>query len=126
MTCSVCGAEPCINPSFCKTCRKADATLAAERKAGRQRESATGSRAAGTTVEALAFQLRAGADALREPSTQRRLSELDQAQMREVAQRLTKPRWGKSKNGETPARVPPWRQSEIETFVEIWRNLHGR
>jgi hypothetical protein len=25
MTCDSCGTEPCINPSFCRTCRKADA-----------------------------------------------------------------------------------------------------
>jgi hypothetical protein len=23
-TCSICGAEPCINPSFCRACRNAD------------------------------------------------------------------------------------------------------
>jgi len=83
-------------------------------------------RATNSTVEALAYQLRGGVNALREPSAQRRLSELDDAQMREIAQRLTKSRWGKSNNGETPPKVPPWRQIEIETFVEIWRNLHGR
>jgi hypothetical protein len=39
-TCSTCGADPCINRSWCATCRRADAKLADERKAGRQLESA--------------------------------------------------------------------------------------
>ena len=25
MTCSICGAENCLNPSFCRSCREADA-----------------------------------------------------------------------------------------------------
>jgi len=82
-------------------------------------------RAAASTVEALAYQLRGGVNSLREPSAQRRLSELDEIQAREIANRLTRPRWGKSKNGETPSKVPPWSQSEIDTFVEMWRRLHG-
>lgn len=80
------------------------------------------SRAAESTVEALAYQLHAGTDALREASAQRRLAELDEAQMRGIAGRLTRARWGKS---DTPQRVPPWAESEIETFIETWRALHA-
>jgi hypothetical protein len=36
----MCGCSPCINPSFCATCRRAQAQIAAERKAGHLRESA--------------------------------------------------------------------------------------
>jgi hypothetical protein len=39
-TCRMCGADPCINPTFCTACRRADAKLADERRAGPQRESA--------------------------------------------------------------------------------------
>ena len=74
------------------------------------------SQAAGCTVEALAHQLRGGVRALREPSALRRISELREPQMREIAQRLTKERW--SKSGET--RRPPWERDEIETFIRIW------
>jgi hypothetical protein len=38
-TCGTCGADPCVNRSFCAASRRADKELAAERKAGRQRES---------------------------------------------------------------------------------------
>jgi hypothetical protein len=24
MICNICGAEPCVNPSFCRTCREAE------------------------------------------------------------------------------------------------------
>src|SRR5271165_829399 len=51
--------------------------------------------AAASTVEALAYQLRGGVEALRDLEAQRRLLELDEAQMREIANRLTKWRWGK-------------------------------
>jgi hypothetical protein len=39
-TCRTCGCSPCVNPSLCGTCRRAVAALTAERKAGRQQESA--------------------------------------------------------------------------------------
>jgi hypothetical protein len=64
-------------------------------------------RAATSTVEALAYQLRGGVAVLREPSALRRLSELDEAQIHEIAERLTK-------------RIPPWRADEIETFIKLW------
>jgi len=38
--CRTCGMGPCVNPGFCRLSRRADAELAAERKAGRRRESA--------------------------------------------------------------------------------------
>lgn len=38
--CRTCGEDPCINPHWCGTCRRADAKLAEARKAGRQVESA--------------------------------------------------------------------------------------
>jgi hypothetical protein len=78
--------------------------------------------AAASTVEALAYQLRAGVTALRNPSALRRIAELDEQQMREVGARLDKERW--SLDGKR--RVPPWTSTEIETFVETWRRIrHG-
>jgi hypothetical protein len=82
-------------------------------------------RAAASTVEALAYQLRAGPGALRESSAQRRLSEFDESQVRELCGRLKKERWGISKHGEMPPRVPPWKPEEIESLVQTWSNLHG-
>jgi hypothetical protein len=83
-------------------------------------------RAAASTVEALAFQTRAGgADVLRKTSAQRRLAQLDEGQVRELCGRLTKERWGMSKNGEQPPRVPPWKPDEIGSLVALWSNLHG-
>ena len=144
--CRSCGSDPCTNPSFCRLSHRADAELAAERKAGRLRESAEilrarrllaedvslgaevnerPGRAAASTVEALAFQTRAGAAALRESSAQHRLAQLDESQMRELCGRLTKERWGISKNGEQPPRVPPWKPDEVQSLVQLWSNLHG-
>jgi hypothetical protein len=69
-------------------------------------------RAATSTVEALAYQLGGGVAALREPPALRRLSELDEAQMREIADRLTK-------------RTPPWEPADIAKFIEMWKKCHG-
>jgi hypothetical protein len=80
--------------------------------------------ASSSTVEALAYQLRGGVCALRDSSAQRRLSELDELQMREIANRLIKPRWGKSVAGEPSSNMPPWSSVEIETILETWRALH--
>jgi hypothetical protein len=147
--CRMCGANPCVDRGLCAAVRRAAAALAAERKAGRQQESAEilrarrllasdlsfegvwhelnnqRDRAAASTVEALAYQTRAGVSALCESSAQRRLAQLDERQMRELCGRLTKERWGLSKNGEHPPRVPPWKPDEIQSLVQLWSNLHG-
>jgi hypothetical protein len=80
---------------------------------------------AASTVEALAYQLRAGPSSLRESWAQHRRAQLDEQQMREFCGRLTKERWGLSKNDEMPPRVPPWKPEEIESLVTLWSNLHG-
>lgn len=69
-------------------------------------------RAAASTIEALAYQLRGGVAALQEPAAQHRLAQLDQAQMREIAARLAK-------------RVPPWSAADIEALTEMWSKRHG-
>jgi hypothetical protein len=123
----MCGGSPCVNPSFCRACRRADRELTAKRKAEGQRAAINEqhARAAASTVEALAYQLRAGPSALREPSAQRRLSEFDERQVRRFCKRLTKERWGVSNNGGPPPRVPPWKPAEVKSLVALWSNLHG-
>jgi transposase len=73
-------------------------------------------RAAGSTVEALLYSLRAGGTALASPHTRRRLSELSEAQLHEVAARL-------QKFQSNIARA--WTPVEVEFLVTIWIDLHG-
>jgi hypothetical protein len=67
--------------------------------------------AAPTVVEALAYQLRGGFHVLRKASTQRRLSELDERQVLDMAKRL-----GRERSG-----APPWSETEIKAFLELWK-----
>jgi hypothetical protein len=145
-TCGICGQPwPCPTPVFCGTSRKLDAERRRGKKPADPRVervrrlmdpavsldqmwsafNATPGRAASSTVEALAFQLRAGVTALREPSALRRIAELNEGQAREIASRLGRERWGISKGGEMPPRVPPWEADEIATFLKVWRLGHG-
>ena len=162
--CDMCGQWPCVNPSFCRACRiearkpRRRSVLEVEtppdklallrqllnpevslERAYRELAYRHHRGAAGSTVEALAYQLRDEIDALRQPSALRRLSELDEDQMREMADRLFKWRWRKFKSFETAPRVrrlptpgekgavPPWTEDEIKAFVMIWRNVrHDR
>jgi hypothetical protein len=127
--CRMCGCDPCVNPGFCSTCAR-------EERAHPRRESAQILRlrrllkddvslerayaeinhlphAASSTVEALAYQLRGGAAVLHDPSVIRRISELDQTQMRNIAERLGK-------------RVPPWELAQIALFVDAWRTVRDQ
>jgi hypothetical protein len=74
-------------------------------------------RAAVTVVEALAYQLRDGVKALRDPSAQRRISKMSEQQMLAAAARLTKEQWGRHGT----RRVPPWQPNEIASFIKIWK-----
>jgi hypothetical protein len=69
-------------------------------------------RAAASTVNALAFQLRGGVDALRDPSTLRRLSDLSERQLRDLADHLGIWRWRR------------WSPDEIVVLVRIWGTNH--
>ena len=80
------------------------------------------SRAAATTVEALAFSLRAGVAALREKSTLARIAQLDKRQAKDIAERLQKERW--SKDG--ARRAPVWAGDEVKAFLKVWRIAHER
>jgi hypothetical protein len=69
------------------------------------------------TVEALMFSLRFGIDALREPSTLRRLAQLDVSQAQEVAERVRKFK---------PEIAPAWELDAVEALLEIWMKRHAR
>jgi hypothetical protein len=129
MTCNICGAEPCINPSFCRTCRKADARHRRDPNAERQRRlladdislqrayaeissSHIKGRAANSTVEALLYGLRSGVSALKEPDVRRRLSQLSDDQLVEVGAKLR--RRGPEIGG-------AWTANEIETLMHFAR-----
>jgi hypothetical protein len=108
--CAICGASPCLNPSFCRVCLRADGKCGAEP----QHESADALRvrrllensiplerawvelnqqrrdgAPQSTVEALVYELRThGLTALQHPSCLRRLDDVSATQVREVTARL--------------------------------------
>src|SRR5262245_24181866 len=110
MICVICGVDPCINLPLCRLCRKADARVRKERRHDldierprrlfaddgialeqADREIHADWLALGAkwgTIEALMFALRRGVKAPKHPDNQRRLSALNDAQMREVAVRV--------------------------------------
>jgi hypothetical protein len=113
--CRTCGRNPCGNRSFCATCRRADAELAGERKAGRQRESVEIMRARRlladniferawhelndsrghptpqVTIEALLYCVRQrGLAALKESANIERLSRCDAAAKTQIDRRIEK------------------------------------
>jgi hypothetical protein len=131
MTCNICGAQPCINPSFCRTCRGADARHRRDPNAERHRRlladdislqrayaeissSHIKGRAADSTVEALAFQLRVGVGALKEPSTRRRLSELSDKLLAEIVARVRRHK---------PEIAPVWSDDEVDTLMQLRETL---
>jgi hypothetical protein len=139
MMCFMCGCEPCTNPTFCRLSRKLEGVARKSQLRPDPRldevrlwDSAASldslwaqlntvrGRAAATTVEALAHQLRGGLSALRNPTAQRRLSQLDETQLREICARLEKTRW--SLDGKK--RVPPWPTADIQRVMTMWSEIH--
>jgi hypothetical protein len=112
--CCVCGAQPCINPGFCKACRSADQQargkplrLIAQRSDG----------AAESTVEALIFGLREGIASLAtHPERQRRLSDLSRKQLSELCDRIQK---------FMPHIAPAWTPDEVQALVNIWGRIRA-
>jgi hypothetical protein len=114
--CRSCGVNPCVNRGFCAAARRADAQLAAERKAGRQRESVNILRARRlladgislerawhevndprdhptpqVTIEAVMYCVRQrGLVALKEPENIERLSRCDAAAREQINRRVEK------------------------------------
>ena len=70
--------------------------------------------AAPITVEALMFSLRRGPSALASPDALRRLSELDEGQLLEVAVRLLKLK---------PEIAPAWMPDQLKILAAVRRKL---
>jgi hypothetical protein len=70
--------------------------------------------AAWSTIEALVFGLRDGIDALKDRSNQRRLGELNDEQMRDVAARVQK---------FLPRIAPAWKPADVEALLTLWSKL---
>jgi hypothetical protein len=129
--CNICGASPCASASFCRTCRKADARHRRDPNAERHRRLLADDislqrahaeivahhfkgRAADSTVEALAFQLRAGVGVLKERDVRRRLSELSDAQLLEIVARVRRHK---------PEIAPTWADDDVNTLMQLRENL---
>jgi len=90
LTCGVCGAAPCVNPSFCAACRLADRRQAplAQRKAENRPTPQP-------TIEAIIYCVRArGPSALQEPANLERLGRCDAAALAQIDARMAKLRRG--------------------------------
>jgi hypothetical protein len=74
-------------------------------------------RGAASTIKALTFSLRNGVAALARPATVRRLAELSDTQMREVAVRLQK--FG-------PHVAPVWTEKELQVLLAARNRVHGQ
>ena len=74
-------------------------------------------RAPDSTFEALMYSLRSGIVALGRPDTLRRLSELGDAQVREVARRAQKFK---------PRIAPAWPEKDVQTLLAARRKIHGK
>jgi len=88
MTCSVCGAEPCINRSFCRTCRDADRrrTRSKQHNGERLNDARPTPQA---TIEAVMHAVcERGIAALKEPMTTERLERCDATAKMEIEQRI--------------------------------------
>jgi hypothetical protein len=70
-----------------------------------------------TTVEALMFALRRGVRVLSEPDTARRLVQLDDAQLREVATRLQKLK---------PHIASDWTPADVQVLLTIRGEINGQ
>jgi uncharacterized membrane protein YccC len=113
MMCSVCGANPCVNPSFCKACRSADRQV----RGKPPRLIAERSDRAESTLEALVYGLREGLAAMAtHPDRQRRLSELTSKQLSQVCERIQKFK---------PHIAKAWTPNEVQALVAIWGKNHG-
>jgi hypothetical protein len=122
--CPTCGNTPCRNPSFCEACRDADARKARGESPryidpSRWRGPPDNIRegAPKSTVEALMLGLRErGLAALEEPKVRRRLSDLNEMQLREVGARL---------QTLNPHIAPAWNVDAVVSLVSTWVGLQN-
>jgi hypothetical protein len=128
MICDICGASPCINPPFCRICREAGARHRRDPNVERHRRLLADSisldrahaetvahhfkgRAATSTVEALAFQLRSGVSVLKERDVRRRLSELSDEQLIEICARVQR------------HKPEIWSDDDVDTLMKLRESL---
>jgi len=69
------------------------------------------------TIEALMFSLRRGVSELTKPDTLRRLSELDQGQLKAACRRV---------QNFSPEIATPWSPDEVAALIAKWRELRER
>jgi hypothetical protein len=123
-SCNICGGSP---PSFCGACRTADARHRRDPNVERHRRLLADSislerahaeivahhfkgRAATSTVEALAFQLRSGVSVLKEASARRRLFELSDPQFIEICARVRRHK---------PEIAPIWPDDDVSVLIKL-------
>jgi hypothetical protein len=68
-------------------------------------------------VEALMYSLRRGVGEIDKPDTQRRLTAIDQDQLKEVCRRV---------QNFNPHIATPWSREEAAALVSNWRKLRGQ
>src|SRR5262245_24221318 len=114
--CPTCGAEPCINSTFCRTCREADSHKPrTSRWYGYDRTQLDGARQ--PPVEPLMYSVRErGTKALEEANTKRRLGDLSEKQLHEVCGRLQRLK---------PHIAPAWMPEQITVLVDAWNKNHA-
>jgi hypothetical protein len=100
--------------TFAAACRAADKRQRKERRHQEDARALDTSGAAYWTVEALVFALRDGLDAMKHPSNQRRLGELSDKQMKEVAERVQR---------FMPRIAPAWKSADVEALLSLWSKL---
>jgi hypothetical protein len=79
-------------------------------------------RAATSTVEALVYSCRQGPSALDRPDNVRRLTELDEQQLREVHERVQRFR-PELQYGGCPA--TRWNSEQVDALLDRWNTCHG-
>jgi hypothetical protein len=114
--CNTCGAAPCVNPTFCGLCRAADRKHAAASTA------LVASRAAQSTVEALAYACRQGPKALEREANIRRLGELSKTQLKDVFGRVQRFPSDLQYEGRAAVR---WSAEQAGLLLDRWNSLHG-
>jgi hypothetical protein len=99
--------------TFARACREADTKQRRRPKDPR----ILPQRAAASTIEALMFSLRSGTGALGQPDTLRRLGELSDTQIREVAVRVQK--------FKPQIIAPAWTAEDVRMLLAARSKVHG-
>ncbi len=120
--CETCGGLPCGNPHFCELCSPANRKGTPRHHLERHRRRLADDVAlqpkgvARSTVEALMYSLRRGVNELTHPDTLRRLSAIDNAQLKAVCRRL---------QNFKPEIATPWSSEKVAALIAKWKKLHG-